>query len=87
MDRGEIADTGVSTIRIVPALDVLEYGHAGLGLGAESAPVEEFAFEGREEAFAPGVVESPADPIEGRTPACRQRWPKATEVYWEPCSE
>ena len=25
--------------------------------------------------------------MEGRTPAARQRWPKATEVYWLPWSE
>src|SRR5712672_2437449 len=24
----------------------------------------------------------PTEPIEGRTPASRQRWPKASEVYW-----
>src|SRR6266852_8814189 len=26
--------------------------------------------------------QSPTEPIEGRTPASRQRWPKASEVYW-----
>src|ERR1700758_3047375 len=26
--------------------------------------------------------QSPTEPIEGRTPASRQRWPKATEGYW-----
>jgi hypothetical protein len=25
---------------------------------------------------------SPTEPIEGRTPASRQRWPNAIEVYW-----
>jgi hypothetical protein len=31
--------------------------------------------------------QSPTEPIEGRTPAGRQRWPKASEVYWLPWSE
>ncbi len=31
--------------------------------------------------------QSPTEPIEGRTPASRQRWPKASEVYWLPWSE
>jgi hypothetical protein len=28
--------------------------------------------------------QSPTEPIEGRTPASRQRWPKARELYWLP---
>ena len=28
---------------------------------------------------------SPTEPIEGRTPASRQRWPNSIEVYCEPC--
>ena len=28
--------------------------------------------------------QSPTDPIEGRTPAARQRCPNASEVYWQP---
>ena len=31
--------------------------------------------------------QSPTEPIEGRTPALSQRWPKAKEVYWLPWSE
>ena len=31
--------------------------------------------------------QSPTEPIEGRTPASRQRIPKAIEVYWVPWSE
>lgn len=30
---------------IIPALDELEDGHAGLGLGLELAPVERFALQ------------------------------------------
>jgi hypothetical protein len=31
--------------------------------------------------------QSPTDPIDGRTLASRQLWPKAMEVYWVPWSE
>jgi hypothetical protein len=31
--------------------------------------------------------QSPTEPIEGLTPACSQRLPKAIEVYWLPWSE
>jgi len=41
----------VPTVRIVPALDVLEDGHARLGLGLEAATVQQLAFERREEAL------------------------------------
>lgn len=47
--------------RIVPALDELEDGHTGLSLGLELAPVEQFTFQGGEEAFAHGVVIGVAD--------------------------
>ena len=30
---------------------------------------------------------SPTEPMEGRTPASRQRYPKASDVYWHPWSE
>ena len=36
---------------VVPALDELEDGHAGLGLGLELPPVKQLALEGREEAL------------------------------------
>src|SRR5215469_356984 len=59
-----------------------------LGLRLEPAAIEQFAFEGREEALAHGVVISIAtEPIEGRTPASRQRWPNSIDVYCEPWSE
>lgn len=35
--------------RIIEALDEVKYGHAGLGLRAEAAPVEKLALERREE--------------------------------------
>ena len=43
-------------VRVVPALDELEDGQAGLDLGREAAAVEELALEGREEARAEGIV-------------------------------
>ena len=30
---------------------------------------------------------SPTEPIDGRTPASRQRWPNSIEVYCDPWSE
>ena len=70
-------------MRVVPALDVAEERQAGLGLGLEGVPVEQLALEAGEEALAQGVVVGVADilPIDGRTPASRQRRPKASEVY------
>src|SRR5215467_14934765 len=69
--------------RIVEALDEGEHCASRLGLRLEPAAIEQFAFEGREEALAHGVVIGiPTEPIEGRTPASRQRWPNSIEVYW-----
>ncbi len=59
---------------------------------AEAGSVDELAFEGGEEALAHGVVIAAAEratlpaaqPMEGRTPARRQRVPKAIDVYCEP---
>ncbi len=55
--------------RIVPALDELEDRHSGLGLGLELAPVEQLAFERREEALAHRIVISITDRSRG--------WPDA----------
>ena len=46
---------------VVPAFDKLEDGHARVGLGFETAAVEQFAFEGGEKALAHRVVEAVAD--------------------------
>ena len=43
VDGGHIAERGVTAPGWYRALDELEDGHAGLGLGAELAPVEQFA--------------------------------------------
>lgn len=53
--------------RIVPAFDELDDRHASLGLGLELAPVEQFAFEHREEALTHRVVICIADRSNGRT--------------------
>jgi hypothetical protein len=49
----------------------------------------ECAHRGEEEQRDGGAGEHTADtePIEGRTPASRQRLPKAIDVYWQPWSE
>ncbi len=47
-------------VRVVPALDEVEDGHPGLGLGREAAAVEQLAFEGGEEALTERV-DAPID--------------------------
>jgi len=70
--------------RTVPALDEVEHRRAGVRLGGEALAIEELALKGREEALAAGVVVGvPTLPIDGRTPASRQRRPKTKEVYWQ----
>ncbi len=46
---------------IVPALDELEDRHARLGLGVETAAVEQLAFERSEKDIAHGIVEAITD--------------------------
>ena len=54
------------TVRIIPALDKAENGQAGLGLGREAPPGQEFALERREETFGHRIVETIADrPVRG----------------------
>jgi len=73
----------MAAMGVVPPLDELEDCHACLALGFETATVEQFTFERGEETLAHGVIEAIANRAhEGRTPAWRQRWPKAIEVYW-----
>ena len=50
----------MTTMRVIPPFDEIEHGHARLGLGLEAAAVEQFAFQGGEETFAHGVVETVA---------------------------
>ena len=71
---------------VVPTLDKTEKGDASLGLGAKGIAINEFAFQRSKENSRTGALskQSPAEPIDGRTPAALQRWPKAMEVYWQP---
>src|SRR5512137_965353 len=46
---------------VVPALDVAEDGHPGLGVALEGLAVEQLALEAGEEALAEGVVVGIAD--------------------------
>jgi hypothetical protein len=71
----------MAAVRVVPALDEVEHGHARLELGLEAPPLQEVALQGGEKTLAQGVVVGvPHRAIEGRTPASRQRRPKASEV-------
>ena len=67
VDGGFVAEGGMAPAGIVPALDELKDGDAGLRLGLELSPVEQLTFEGGEEAFTHGVVISIADRSHGRT--------------------
>ena len=49
---GIVADGRMTTVGVVPALDVMEYGHASLGVGLEGLAVQEFTLQRGEEALA-----------------------------------
>ncbi len=49
------------TVRVVEALDEVEDGKPGLGLGAKPPPIEQLALQGGEEALAERVVVTVAD--------------------------
>src|SRR3974390_1912798 len=61
VDRGEISDRRMTAARIVEALDELEDGDAGFGLGLEAIPIKHIAFYGVEEAFRHRVVVGVSD--------------------------
>jgi hypothetical protein len=83
-----IVEDGVTTMRVIPALDELVHRLARLGLSAEVAAVERLAFERSEKLSHIALSkQSPTEPIEGRTPESRQRIPKAIDVYSVPWSE
>jgi hypothetical protein len=78
----------MTAARIVEAFDEGERCIARLGRCLEPAASEKLALERGEEALAQALsYVSPTEPIEGRTPAPRQRWPNSIEVYCEPWSE
>src|SRR6266436_3277221 len=56
-----IVEGGMAAMRIVPALDEFEDGHARFYLGFEAAAVEQFAFERGKETLAHRVIEAIAD--------------------------
>jgi hypothetical protein len=60
-----IVDTGMSTVRVIPSLDEFENSHPSLGLSAETAVVDEFAFERGEEALTLGIVEAVSNRAHG----------------------
>ena len=49
---GIVVDGGVATVGVVPALDVLEDGHASLSMGLEGPAIQEFTLQRGEEALA-----------------------------------
>jgi hypothetical protein len=57
------------TVRVVPALDVLEDGHADRRLGREALAIEQLALERGEEALADRVVVGVADRAHRRADA------------------
>src|SRR6516165_5928995 len=61
VDRGEIPDRGMTTARVVEALDEFEHRDPCLGLRLEPAPVEKLAFQRGEEALAHGIVVGVSD--------------------------
>ena len=56
---------------------------------AKLCSVDQFALERGKETLTQSVIVTVpyGSPIEGLTPALRQRSPKAMEVYWQPWSE
>jgi hypothetical protein len=82
VDGRKITEAGVQTVRVVPTLDELKHRHARLSLRAETMTIEKLTLQGGKKLSHSALsYASPTDPIEGRTPASRQRSPKAIEVY------
>jgi hypothetical protein len=70
---------------IVPTFDEAKQRLASLSRRMEGFPFQQFTLQGGEETLAQGVIETiTTEPMEGRTPASRQRLPKASDVYWLP---
>ena len=73
----------MAMVRIVPALEPLEDGHPRLGPTRKAAAIQDLAFERGEEALGIALSYAPSvDPMDGITPASRQRLPNASLVYW-----
>ncbi len=56
-------------MRIVPAFDKLKNGWVRFSRGAEAGTIQQFAFEGGEEAFTQGIVKAITDRAHGRADA------------------
>ena len=81
-------------MRVVPALDEVDDGHAGLGLGGEAAAVQELALEGGEEALTESIVVGVPDaPHRRPDPGLAAAEPKGDRGVlrlnppWQPWSE
>jgi hypothetical protein len=78
------------SVRGSPDLELIRFRGTLAGLvvlAVASVQVGRLALEAGEEGLGEGVfVGSPAEPIDGCTPACRHRWRKATDMYWVPWS-
>jgi hypothetical protein len=56
-------------MRIVPAFDELKNGWARLSRGGAAGAVQQFTFEGGEEAFTHGIIKAIVDRAHGRADA------------------
>ncbi len=75
-------------MRVIPSFNVGEDSQPRFLVCTEGPAIDQFTLQGGEEALAQCVVIAVASsPIEGRTPASRQRFPNAIEVYCTPWSE
>src|SRR5258707_12039946 len=68
-DWRQIVQAGMPPVRVVPAFDEVEDGHAGLDLGREATTIQQLALEGRKEALAEGIVVGVAHAPHGRPDA------------------
>src|SRR5579863_8458826 len=75
----------MAAMGVVPALDEFEAGHARFYLGLKRRRSRSsHSSVAKKLSHIALSNQSPTEPIEGRTPASRQRRPKASEVYWLP---
>src|SRR5689334_11551802 len=61
----EVAQRGVTPLRVVPTFDEVKDRHLRLVMGLERTAVQQFAFQGGEEALGHGVVEAVAHRAHG----------------------
>ncbi len=68
-ERGPLAELGVPPVGVVPAFDVTEDRHPGLGVGPETAPVDQLTLQRRKETFGHRIVVGAAHRAAGRLDA------------------